>query len=268
MYNFDATRIYLQQSFSGLLINVKNDSLTDYFDLFRNKPGIQNPSGSGLYKDWACFIFPSQIYFYNTLTGNRKEFVINGDFKWPISQFNSRPLLNDKGPNRLELFQIWLNLPAKDKLVPPYFTMFWNADIPRRRFTDAAGRSVEREDDDAAEEGDSADERADVTTAPSSSRPVPNRAIYHLDLRACNTSQPYLEEIKRIATETSVQAVELGTWKDPAPVTLQPTTDRAAAANFNGFISLEGLSGSTAAEPLAVEPSGSSSKRTSCTDIL
>ncbi len=97
MYNYDSTRIYLQQSFSGLLINVKNDSLTDYFDLFRNKPGVQNPSGSGLYKDWACFIFPSQIYFYNTLTGNRKEFVINGDFKWPISQFNSRPLLNDKG---------------------------------------------------------------------------------------------------------------------------------------------------------------------------
>ena len=97
MYNFDSTRIYLQQSFSGLLINVKNDSLTDYFDLFRNKAGIQNPSGSGLYKDWACFIFPSQIYFYNTLTGNRKDFVINGDFKWPISQFNSRPLLNDRG---------------------------------------------------------------------------------------------------------------------------------------------------------------------------
>ena len=96
MYNFDATRIYLQQSFSGLLINTKNDSLTDYFDLFRNKAGIQNPSGSGLYKDWACFIFPSQIYFYNTISGNRKEFAINEDFKWPISQFNSRPLLNDR----------------------------------------------------------------------------------------------------------------------------------------------------------------------------
>jgi len=97
MYNFDATRIYLQQSFSGLLIDVNNDSLTDYFDLFRNKPGVQNPSGSGLYKGWACFIFPSQIYFYNTVTENRKEFVINGDFKWPISQLNSRPLLNEKG---------------------------------------------------------------------------------------------------------------------------------------------------------------------------
>ena len=96
MYPFDETRIFLQQSFSALLINAKNDSLTDYFDLFRNKPGIQNVSGSGLYRDWACFIFPSQIYFYNTVSGNRKEFAINEDFKWPISQFNSRPLMNDR----------------------------------------------------------------------------------------------------------------------------------------------------------------------------
>jgi redox-sensitive bicupin YhaK (pirin superfamily) len=53
------------------------------------------------------------------------------------------PLLNRQGPNTLELFQIWLNLPAKDKLVEPYFTMLWDRDIPRRVFTDAAGRRAE-----------------------------------------------------------------------------------------------------------------------------
>ena len=41
------------------------------------------------------------------------------------------PLLDDQRPNPLELFQIWLNLPAADKLVDPYFTMFWDDDLPR-----------------------------------------------------------------------------------------------------------------------------------------
>ena len=41
------------------------------------------------------------------------------------------PLLDRDGPNPCELFQIWLNLPAADKMVDPYFTMLWNDDIPR-----------------------------------------------------------------------------------------------------------------------------------------
>jgi len=70
-----------------------------------------------------------------------------GDVQWltagaGVVHSEMFPLLNAHGPNNLELFQIWLNLPAKDKLVPPYFTMFWDRDIPRRRFTDAQGRNV------------------------------------------------------------------------------------------------------------------------------
>jgi redox-sensitive bicupin YhaK (pirin superfamily) len=53
------------------------------------------------------------------------------------------PLLDRTGPNPLELFQIWLNLPAEDKLVDPYFTMLWDADIPRVRAKDAHGRATE-----------------------------------------------------------------------------------------------------------------------------
>ena len=71
-----------------------------------------------------------------------------GDVQWltagaGVVHSEMFPLLDPNGPNRLELFQIWLNLPAKSKLVEPYFTMFWDTDIPRRRFTDANGRSVE-----------------------------------------------------------------------------------------------------------------------------
>ena len=72
----------------------------------------------------------------------------SGDVQWltagaGVVHSEMFPLLNREGPNTLELFQIWLNLPSKDKLVPPYFTMFWDGDVPRRRFTDASGGRVE-----------------------------------------------------------------------------------------------------------------------------
>src|SRR4051794_16361587 len=53
------------------------------------------------------------------------------------------PLVDRSGPNPCELFQIWLNLPAADKMVDPYFTMLWNEDLPRQVVTDDDGRATE-----------------------------------------------------------------------------------------------------------------------------
>jgi redox-sensitive bicupin YhaK (pirin superfamily) len=71
-----------------------------------------------------------------------------GDVQWltaggGIVHSEMFPLLDQGAPNPLELFQIWLNLPAEDKLVAPHFAMLWNEGIPRRRFTDGAGRVTE-----------------------------------------------------------------------------------------------------------------------------
>jgi redox-sensitive bicupin YhaK (pirin superfamily) len=71
-----------------------------------------------------------------------------GDVQWltagaGVVHSEMFPLLDRHGPNTLELFQIWLNLPARAKMVPAYFTMFWNEQIPRRRYTDAAGRHTD-----------------------------------------------------------------------------------------------------------------------------
>jgi redox-sensitive bicupin YhaK (pirin superfamily) len=71
-----------------------------------------------------------------------------GDVQWltagrGIVHAEMFPLLDRGAPNPLELFQIWLNLPASDKLVDPYFTMFWDGDLPRVVATDADGRTVE-----------------------------------------------------------------------------------------------------------------------------
>ena len=70
-----------------------------------------------------------------------------GDVQWltagsGVVHSEMFPLLDAAGPNELELFQIWLNLPARDKLVAPYFTMLWDQHIPRLERRDAEGRAA------------------------------------------------------------------------------------------------------------------------------
>jgi redox-sensitive bicupin YhaK (pirin superfamily) len=71
-----------------------------------------------------------------------------GDVQWltagrGIVHSEMFPLLDPKAPNPVELFQIWLNLPASDKMVEPHFSMLWGDEIPRVHFDDAKGRRTE-----------------------------------------------------------------------------------------------------------------------------
>lgn len=70
-----------------------------------------------------------------------------GDLQWltagaGIVHCEMFPMLQQEAGNTTELFQIWLNMPASHKMVPPHFTMFWHEDIPRTTVTDDAGRST------------------------------------------------------------------------------------------------------------------------------
>ena len=70
-----------------------------------------------------------------------------GDVQWltagaGIVHAEMFPLLDATGPNPLELFQIWLNLPARSKMADPHFTMLWSEDIPHVRIADADGRAT------------------------------------------------------------------------------------------------------------------------------
>lgn len=71
-----------------------------------------------------------------------------GDVQWltagkGVVHCEMFPLVHTDQPNPLELFQIWLNLPAQRKMVEPHFTMLWSESIPHLRFQDAQGRVTE-----------------------------------------------------------------------------------------------------------------------------
>lgn len=71
-----------------------------------------------------------------------------GDVQWTtagsgIVHSEMFPLVDAERPNPLHLFQIWLNLPAADKMVDPYFSMLWEGDIPKLRTVDDEGLATE-----------------------------------------------------------------------------------------------------------------------------
>ncbi|MEE8603726.1 pirin family protein [Euzebya tangerina] len=71
-----------------------------------------------------------------------------GDVQWMtagsgIVHAEMFPLLNSQERNATELFQIWINLPASDKMVPPHFSMLWDHEIPKHTLLDGTGRPVD-----------------------------------------------------------------------------------------------------------------------------
>lgn len=67
-----------------------------------------------------------------------------------------------------------------------------------------AGEDEEEEDDSDGEAATEPDDKERV-----GSRSIPNRSIYHLDLRTHKSAQPYLDEIARISREATIQTVGL-----------------------------------------------------------
>jgi redox-sensitive bicupin YhaK (pirin superfamily) len=70
-----------------------------------------------------------------------------GDVQWMtagsgVQHSEMFPLLQDDKPNPMELFQIWLNLPKKNKMVPPHFTMLWSESIPNYTHKTLGGKNT------------------------------------------------------------------------------------------------------------------------------
>ncbi len=70
-----------------------------------------------------------------------------GDVQWMtagkgILHSEMFPLVHQDQENTLEIFQIWLNLPASSKFVEPHFKMLWNETIPEKVLTDVHGKKT------------------------------------------------------------------------------------------------------------------------------
>ncbi len=89
--------------------------------------------------------------------------------------------------------------------------------------------------EDEEEEEDEQEQIADDKERVNDSRDIPNRKIYCLDLRVHAAAAPYIDEVKRIARENSMQLVSLGLGMElggqPKPEQMQrfvqPTNDTA-----------------------------------------
>lgn len=70
-----------------------------------------------------------------------------GDVQWMtagagIVHAEMFPLIEEEKKNPTDFFQLWLNLPARQKMVAPSFKMFWSEEVPRHSFKDERGVST------------------------------------------------------------------------------------------------------------------------------
>jgi len=71
----------------------------------------------------------------------------NGDVQWMtagkgVQHSEMFPLVHADKENTMELFQIWLNLPKRNKMVEPHFKMFWRESIPNQVHMDSSNKKT------------------------------------------------------------------------------------------------------------------------------
>jgi NAD-dependent dihydropyrimidine dehydrogenase PreA subunit len=114
-------------------------------------------------------------------------------------------------------------------------------------------KPADDDEDDSGEASDEPEARPNALGA----WDLPKRKIYCIDLRANTSPEPYLEEVRRIARESSVQTVDLMSWIQGSPKAdqlqryLNPV--RAAPA-ADGGASAPAASASGAETPASEEP--------------
>lgn len=70
-----------------------------------------------------------------------------GDVQWMtagsgLQHSEMFPLIQTEQSNEMELFQVWLNLPASKKMAEPHFKMLWAEEIPLLKLQDKEGKNT------------------------------------------------------------------------------------------------------------------------------
>jgi NAD-dependent dihydropyrimidine dehydrogenase PreA subunit len=94
----------------------------------------------------------------------------------------------------------------------------------------------EDEDEDAGDAEDAANETADEKVRVNDSRDLPNRKIYCLDLRVAPKPEAFVDEVKRIAREASMQLLGLGGLAAPKRPEAKPVEAGTSAAAMQRYL--------------------------------
>jgi redox-sensitive bicupin YhaK (pirin superfamily) len=180
-----------------------------------------------------------------------------GDVQWltagsGVVHSEMFPLLDQQGPNRLELFQLWLNLPAKNKLADPYFTMFWDKHIPRKHYAEAKGLTTV-----VTVIAGALDDIQPLTPPPHSwgADPQADLAIWSIAMEdgASWTMPPARSAaVNRTLHQFAGRGLSVGGRDVPGPAAVQIAPDQAVAiAATNGPVEILLLQGRPLGEPVA-----------------
>ena len=190
-----------------------------------------------------------------------------GDVQWlttgsGVQHGEMFPMVHADQPNTLDLFQLWLDLPAKRKMAPPDFTRFWADAIPHHVQTDAEGRRAEVE----VIAGDYVPMLADGSTgapvkalAPPAdswaSEPGADVAIWILRLApgASLTLPPASAAARRALYLTTGRTLAVGTQLADRPLMIEVRADQPAPLHNPGEETIEVLvlQGRPIGEPVA-----------------
>lgn len=182
-----------------------------------------------------------------------------GDTQWltaggGIVHSEMFPLLEREKKNPLELFQIWLNLPAADKYADPHFRIFWSEETPKRTQVSESGARAELVVI-AGAIGD--DEPLDPPPSSWASRPNSDVAIWHLELEEgasieLPTARLASEGTRRIAYFFEGEEVRIGeeVLRSGEGAELDPSAPVVIRAEEGGA-SLIILQGKPIGEPVA-----------------